>query len=78
MKKLLNTLFVLQADSYLALDGENIVIIQENVKKRLPLHNLESIVTFGHTGASPALMGYCADQNIQLSSYLPVGVFVLE
>lgn len=66
MKKLLNTLFVMHSDSYLALDGDNIVIIQDDVKKRLPLHNLESIVTFGHTGASPALMGYCAEQNIPI------------
>jgi CRISPR-associated protein Cas1 len=66
MKKLLNTLFVTQPDSYLSLDGENIVILHEEVKKRVPLHNLESIVTFGHTGASPALMGYCADQNISI------------
>lgn len=66
MKKLLNTLFVTQPDSYLSLDGENIVILQEEVKKRIPLHNLESIVTFGHTGASPALMGYCADENISI------------
>ena len=33
---------------------------------RLPLHNLESIVTFGYTGASPALMGACAKHNISL------------
>lgn len=66
MKKLLNTLFVIQPDSYLSLDGDNVVILQEDVKKRVPLHNLESIVTFGHTGASPALMGYCADENISI------------
>lgn len=66
MKKLLNTLFVTQPDSYLSLDGENIVILQDEVKQRIPLHNLESIVTFGHTGASPALMGYCADENIPI------------
>ena len=30
------------------------------------LHNLESIVTFGYTGASPALMGACAERNIDL------------
>ncbi len=67
MKKLLNTLFITQADVYLSLDGDNIVIIKEQEKLgRLPLHNLESIVSFGYTGASPALMGYCADRNISL------------
>lgn len=67
MKKLLNTLFITQPDMYLSLDGENIVILrEEDPLKRVPLHNLESIVTFGYTGASPALMGYCADKNISL------------
>lgn len=52
---------------YLSLDGENIVILRDDDPlKRVPLHNLESIVTFGYTGASPALMGYCADKNISL------------
>ncbi|WP_019636675.1 type I-C CRISPR-associated endonuclease Cas1c [Paenibacillus fonticola] len=67
MKKLLNTLFITQPDVYLSLDGDNIVLLKEQEKLgRLPLHNLESIVTFGYTGASPALMGYCADRNISL------------
>ncbi len=34
---------------------------------RIPLHNLQAIVTFGYTGASPALMGACAQRNISLS-----------
>ena len=34
---------------------------------RMPLHNLEGIVTFGYTGASPALMGKCAKSGIALS-----------
>lgn len=67
MKKLLNTLFVTQPDVYLSLDGDNVVLIKEKEKLgRLPLHNLESIVSFGYTGASPALMGYCADRNISI------------
>lgn len=67
MKKLLNTLFITQPDVYLSLDGDNIVLLKEQEKLgRLPLHNLESIVSFGYTGASPALMGYCAERNISL------------
>ncbi|WP_100330631.1 type I-C CRISPR-associated endonuclease Cas1c [Bacillus xiapuensis] len=67
MKKLLNTLFVIQPDAYLSLDGDNIVVLKEQEKMgRVPLHNIESIVTFGYTGASPALMGYCADRHISL------------
>lgn len=67
MKKLLNTLFITQPDVYLSLDGDNIVLLKEQEKLgRLPLHNLESVVTFGYTGASPALIGYCARKNISL------------
>ncbi|WP_110111780.1 type I-C CRISPR-associated endonuclease Cas1c [Bacillus sp. CGMCC 1.16541] len=67
MKKLLNTLFVTQPDVYLSLDGDNVVLLKEEEKLgRLPLHNLESIVSFGYTGASPALMGYCAERNISI------------
>lgn len=41
MKKLLNTLYVTSENSYLALDGENIVVLEhEQEIGRLPLHNL--------------------------------------
>ncbi|MFS0646979.1 type I-C CRISPR-associated endonuclease Cas1c [Siminovitchia sp. 179-K 8D1 HS] len=67
MKKLLNTLFVTKPDMYLSLDGENIVIKQKDEPvKRIPLHNLESIISFGYTGASPALMAFCAERNISI------------
>lgn len=67
MKKLQNTLYVTQPDVYLSLDGDNVVLLKEQEKLgRVPLHNLESIVAFGYTGASPALMGYCADHNVSL------------
>ena len=65
MRKLLNTLYVTSSDSYLALDGENIVVFdKEQEIGRLPLHNLEGIVSFGYRGTSPALMGACAQRNI--------------
>lgn len=67
MRKLLNTLYVTSQDSYLALDGKNVVIKKEDSDFRMPLHNLEGIVTFGHQGASPALMGMCAKENISLT-----------
>lgn len=67
MRKLLNTLYVTSENSYLALDGENIVILEDSTEiGRLPLHNLEGIVSFGYKGTSPALMGACADRNISL------------
>lgn len=67
MKKLLNTLYVTSPNAYLSLDGENVVVMIENVEKlRVPLHNIQAIVTFGYSGASPALMYACAERNISI------------
>ena len=67
MKRLLNTLYITSANRYLSLDGENVVISEKNQEiGRVPLHNLEMIVTFSYTGASPALMGACAARGIGL------------
>ncbi|EIJ78009.1 CRISPR-associated protein Cas1 [Bacillus methanolicus PB1] len=77
MKKLLNTLFITQPDVYLSLDGDNIVLLKEQeMLGRLPLHNLESVVSFGYTGASPSLMGYCAERNISLVFFTMNGRFL--
>lgn len=77
MKKLLNTLFVTQPDVYLSLDGDNIVLRKEQESiGRIPLHNLEGIVSFGYTGASPALMGYCAERNISIAFLTKNGRFL--
>lgn len=77
MKKLLNTLYVTSENSYLALDGENIVVLDgQKEVGRLPLHNLEGIVSFGYRGTSPALMGACADRNISLCYLTPQGKFL--
>jgi len=77
MKKLLNVLYVTTPDAYLALDGENVVIQREKgVVLRVSLHNLENIVYFGYPGASPALMGACAERNIGLCFLTPNGRFL--
>ena len=56
MKKLLNTLYVTSENSYLGLDGENIVVYEEQKELgRLPLHNLEGIVSFGTEGQAQRL-----------------------
>ena len=44
MRKLLNTLFVLSEDSYLALDGENVLVLRgDETTARFPLHTLEEM-----------------------------------
>ncbi len=76
MRKLLNTLYVTSPDAYLSLDGETVSLLREDEPPfRVPLHNLEAIVTFGHTGASPALMEACAKRGIALSFLSAYGQF---
>ncbi|MBO0439842.1 type I-C CRISPR-associated endonuclease Cas1c [Candidatus Enterococcus ikei] len=75
MKKLLNTLFITTRDAYLALDGENIVVKIDEQKNRVPLHNIEAIVTSGYLGASPALMRKCAEKNIGITFLTNSGKF---
>lgn len=77
MKKLLNTLYVTSENSYLSLDGENVVVLEDKEERgRVPLHNLEGIVCFGYRGTSPALMGACAERNISLCYLTPQGKFL--
>lgn len=77
MRKLLNTLYVTSENSYLALDGENVVLYENKDELgRIPLHNLEGIVSFGYRGTSPALMGACAERNISLCYLTPQGKFL--
>lgn len=77
MRKLLNTLYVTMPEAYLSLDGENVVVLLDKQEKaRIPLHNLEGIVTFGYTGASPALMGACAKKDIALTFLSGSGHFL--
>lgn len=68
MKHLLNTLYITSPNKYLSLEGENVVILENQEEiGRIPLHNLQAIITFGYTGASPALMGMCAQRNNELT-----------
>ena len=77
MRKLLNTLYVLTESCYLTLDGENIVIQNgESTLGRFPLHTLENIVCFTYKGATPALMGACAERKIGMSFFSPQGRFL--
>jgi CRISP-associated protein Cas1 len=84
MKHLGNVLYITTPEAYLTLDGENIVVRKDdpqgaapNMREatRLPLHNLENIVCFSWQGASPALMGACAERNIGLCFLTPNGRF---
>jgi CRISP-associated protein Cas1 len=78
MKTHLNTLFVTLEGAYLKLDGAAVdVRVEKESKLRVPLHNLDGIVTFGwDTTASAALMGACAQNGVTLSFCTPYGKFL--
>lgn len=77
MRRLLNVLYVTTQDSYLAREGENVLLRHENeVKLRVPILNLEGIVCFGLVGISPALMGLCMEQNVAISFLTQHGAFL--
>lgn len=79
MRALLNTLFVLSEDAWLALEGENVVVQRDGqAAARFPLHTLQGILCFSYKGASPALMGACARRDITLSFYSPQGRFYCQ
>lgn len=77
MKRLLNSLYIVDETAYLSLDGENIVCrCEEREKFRMPFANIEDIYCFNYLGCSPALMGKCAELGINLSFISPQGEFL--
>lgn len=78
MKKHLNTLFVTLEGCWLSKDGDTVKVNSEGqCLLRVPLHNLEGIVTLGwDIGVSPYLMGACAEKGITLSFCNPYGKFL--
>ncbi len=77
MRKLLNTLFVTTQGSYLSCEGENIVVKADGeVKLRVPIHTLESVVCFGRVSCSPATMKLCGDNGVQIAFLSENGRFM--
>ncbi len=77
MRKLLNTLYVTTPEAWLARDGECVVVkIGGEEKLKVPLINLENIISFSYAGASPALMHACAKHGIGLSFLSENGYFL--
>lgn len=55
----------------------NVVIsVKQQEVFRIPIINIESIVTFGYMGASPGLMKLCSDNGVSLTFLSPNGRFV--
>lgn len=65
--QVLNTLYVTIPDSYLRLENDTLrVEVEKEVKLRVPLHHLGSVVCFGHVGLSAPLMHRLAEDGIAL------------
>lgn len=79
MRKLLNTLYIIDEKAYLSLDGENIVcLLDKSEKFRIPFSNVESIYCFSYLGCSPAFMGKCVSYGIPLCFLSPEGRFLAK
>ena len=77
MKQHLNTLFVSTEGSYLAKQGEAVLVrFERQTKLRVPLHLLGGIVCFGRVGVSPSLMGICGEKGVAISLLTTHGRFL--
>ena len=77
MKKHLNTLFITTQGTYLAKDGECVLVrVEQADKARIPIHTLGGIVCFGNVSASPFLLGHCAEHGVSVSFLKENGRFL--
>lgn len=77
MKKHLNTLFVTTANSWVRKDGLNVVIsVDKEVKGRVPIHMIGSIVCFGRVAVTPPLMGFCSERGVTIVFLTDYGKFL--
>lgn len=77
MRKLLNVLYVTTPEAYLSKDGMNIVVsVKQKELFRIPVINIEGVVTFGYMGVSPGVMKLCNDNAISLTLLSPNGQFI--
>ena len=77
MKVHLNTLFVSTDGTYLAKEGEAVVVRKgDETALRVPVHLLQSVVCIGQVGMSQHLMGLCAERGVSVSFHRPSGRLV--
>lgn len=77
MKRHLNTLFVTTNGSYLAKQGQSIVVRREGENVlRVPILTVGGIVCTGTASVSTALLGLCAEKGVSISFLSPQGRFL--
>lgn len=73
----LNTLFVTTPGAFISKDHRNLVVkVDGNVRLRVPIHGLASVVCFGHVLMSPEAMGTSAAAGVQVAFFSATGRFV--
>jgi CRISP-associated protein Cas1 len=77
MKRHLNTLYVTTQGTYLAKEGEAVIVrLDALVVMRVPIHTLGGIVCFGQIGFSPFLLGLCGERGVAVSFLTVNGRFL--
>ena len=77
MKRVLNTLYIMSQGTYLKKEGEAIAVKNSGeTRLRVPIISLGSVVCFGDTLISPALMGHCAKCGVTISFLSAYGRFL--
>lgn len=77
MKKHLNTLYITSDDAYLSKERETFVVEIDHKKVfQAPIHSIENIVCFGFKPLTPALMAFCAENNVGVSFLSESGKFL--
>jgi CRISPR-associated protein Cas1 len=77
VRKLLNTLYVTTQGAYLHRDGETISVkVGHEVKLRLPIHTVESVICYGAVTCSPFVLGLCCEHGVGISMLTEQGRFM--
>lgn len=77
MKKHLNTLYITSDDAYVRKERETFVVEVNGQKAfQAPIHSIENIVCFGFKPLTPALMAFCAENNVGVSYLSETGKFL--
>lgn len=68
MKRLLNTLYVTTPDTYLFHEGKTVIAkLNREVRLKVPIHTLSSIVATDLVTLSPSLMNLCTTTGVSIS-----------
>ena len=77
MKRVLNTLYVMSQGAYLRKEGEAVAVrVKRELKLRVPIIGIGSIVCFGDALLTPSLMSHCTRNGVTISFLSTHGRFL--